>query len=247
MSVFEKGTCWTLFEDMEHELIHFFEYSPYTDDNSNVVSPKLLALIMQVCEYIEATFREMTKFEGFKNIREFKKMQSFEIKGYKKYNLKLAKEAFESIYHLSSNGKGEIIAKLEIGEKYLVPFSSLAQDKDMKPDWWQAPSNKTKNWLKSLEKANADNALQALAGAFLLNVVHYPSIKRLWLIGRLETVRKIGDDLKGDYLPEHIFDKTLAESALELEPFKYSYRVETALFKFAKIDGTLFVNHSQSD
>lgn len=59
----------------------------------------------------------------------------------------------------------------------LVPFEEFKHNKS--PEWWKI-YNKLKHDLSiHLRKANLTNTLRALAGAFVLNVVHNPSALRL--------------------------------------------------------------------
>lgn len=57
MGAFEKGLCWALYKHMEADFVHFLEYVLYTDGNSKVYSPKLLAMLLPICEHIDSLQR----------------------------------------------------------------------------------------------------------------------------------------------------------------------------------------------
>jgi len=43
---------------------------------------------------------------------------------------------WETIYNLSSNSEGELIAKLDFGDEPLTPFAKFASPSFDKTDWW---------------------------------------------------------------------------------------------------------------
>jgi hypothetical protein len=223
---------------MESELLGFFEYVPYTVKNAKIYSPKLLALLMQICGYIDTIFKEMAKYGEFKGIKECQDIRKLESKNYKGYNITHAQEAFEKIYRLSSNNGATLKAKLRwFGEKEFTPFKNFARAKEISPDWWRSYNNVKHNWSGSLEQANMDNTLEALAGAFVLNAIHYPNIEVLWRDGVLK-----GLDLSlGGYvlctIPDNEFSlvmqSALSEGKFEpIKPFSAldAIIIETPLF-----------------
>ena len=236
MSAFDRGLCWTLYKYMESDFDHFMEYVPYTPDNAAVYSPKLLALLLQICGYIDTVFKEMAKFQGFQNIQGCQRINALANKEYRGFNVKLAQSAFEKIYKLSSNNGARIIAKLDwVGDKELTPFVNFGRTKSVSPDWWKAHQQAKHSWATAIEKANMYNTLEALSGAFLLNAVHYPSIKLLWRLGKLKTVIKVTDGYVDSHVPKGSFDKLVNEAVKKLKPFAYSHIIETELFIYDKI------------
>lgn len=59
----------------------------------------------------------------------------------------------------------------------IAPFSEFGKGKT--PKWWNAYNEVKHDWLKNLKKANIENTSKALGGAFLLNVIHTPSLLEL--------------------------------------------------------------------
>lgn len=232
MGVFEDGLCWTYYTDIESEFLHFLEYVPYTEVNRHVHSPKLLALLLRTCGYIDTIFKEMAKYHDFDSIPECKKINKMEKQGYRKFDIRAARNAFEKIYKLSSNNRCDLKAKLAwFGRRQLIPFKTFAQEKDVSPPWWKAYNSVKHTWSKALEKADLDNALEALSGAFLLNAIHYPSIKYLWQIGVLKSGFKRGDFFIERKLPEYALNYAIEN----LKPLDYTSKIETSLFECVRI------------
>lgn len=228
---FEKGRCWTLYKYMEDDFLRFMEYVPYTDYNSKVYSPKLLAMLLQICGYIDSVFKIMAKFPRFAAIPECKAINDLEP-DYWGFNIDLAREAFEKIYRLSSNNAGRIIAKLDwFGDKECQPFAGFAPSHP--PKWWSAYNRVKHTWSSALEEANMVNVLDALAGAFLLNTVHYPSILLLWRLGDLKDgVFVEPNRFMLSNMTEKQFKETVDEAVLRLGPLDWGLRAETRLFLY---------------
>jgi len=234
LSAFEKGLCWSLYKYMEADFVHFLEYVPYTDYNSKVYSPKLLAMLLQACGYIDTVFKEMAKFSDFKNIPECQAINALEPGGYKEYNIGLARTAFEKVYSLSSNNRASLIAKLDwVGDKSLLPFEKFGQGQS--PDWWREYNNVKHTWSSAIEQANMDNVLLALAGAFLLNAIHYPSIELLWRLGVLKTVVRVSGGYTDTHMPESMFQSMIQKAISGLKPIGYDIAMETPLFLYVKM------------
>lgn len=62
---FESGLFWELYRDMESTFMAFLDYVPFFKGNEKVYSPKLLALIQQIGNYVDSAFKEMARYKGF--------------------------------------------------------------------------------------------------------------------------------------------------------------------------------------
>jgi hypothetical protein len=230
MSVFENGLSWILYTQMESSFIEFLEYVSYVYNHQKVYSPKLLSLLLQIGGYIDTIFKEMAKYDRIRNIPECQKLNKAVEKD--RYNIGYARTAFERIYRLSLNNEGTIVPKLPwlTSPPLLTPFKKFAQNSS--PKWWTAYNKAKHEWSEWLHQANMKNVLEALAGAFLLNVIHFPSQKRLWLIGVLKTVYQTGVGVKEAKIPELVFDQLQKTAITQTKPLAYPFRVETPLFVY---------------
>lgn len=90
--------------------------------------------------------------------------------------ISLARESFEPIYKLSS--RGLLVKSPRYLRRFLVdrlrPFSEFRHGKS--PSWWKAYNKIKHDWLTNIAEANITNTLNALASAFLLNVIHEPGL-----------------------------------------------------------------------
>jgi hypothetical protein len=109
-STFEKGLCWTMYRYCEADLIRFLEYVPYTEINRCVYSPKLLDLLLRICGYMDDVLKQMMVFKGFTKEQEDIIERAKSRRG--KYDIFVARDAFQPIYDLSSNRNGKLTAKL---------------------------------------------------------------------------------------------------------------------------------------
>lgn len=138
------------------------------------------------------------------------------------------------VHSLSGNNGASLIAKLDwVGDKSVVPFEKFGQGQS--PDWWHEYNNVKHTWSTAIKQANMENVLQALAGAFFLNAIHYPSIELLWRLGVLKTVVRVSKGYSDTHLPESTFQSILQKSISTLKPLGYDIAMETPLFLYAKM------------
>ena len=178
IGAFETGLMWAVYQDMEKAFLNFLEYVPFTDSHLKVYSHKLLQLMLQIGGYIDTSFKEMATHSSFDKNEKCQIIREKTVKG-ESVSINLAREAFEPIYHLSS--KFVSVKSPEYAGCIFVdrsrPFAEFKDNKS--PRWWKEYNAVKHDWLTNLKKANIHNTLSALAGAFVLNVVHKPSIKAL--------------------------------------------------------------------
>lgn len=219
---FESGLFWELYRGMESSFMNFLDYVPFFKGNEDVYSPKLLALIQQIGNYVDSAFKEMARYKGFtsnsgcKTIRE-KKDDS------KIVNMSLYRETFEKLYCLSSV---DVYAKVLPTRRKLAPFEEFEHNKS--PEWWKI-YNKLKHDLAiNLHKANLNNTLRALAGAFVLNVVHIPSAIRLFDYGVMKAKIMTEPDAPSMHISKYHV-KTIIKTGR-----RYPFVVETPLFFYER-------------
>jgi len=233
---FENGFFWNNYISIESEFLKFLEYAPYHEANLEMYSPKLTGLLLQIGGYVDSAFKDMADYFGMAAIAQKKKG------GFKKVSknkviddIRDAFTVWESIYNLSANNGGDLTALLDFGDKALHPYAKFTSPIYDESEWWWKAYNKVKHeYALHYQKANITNVLEGLAGAFLLNVVHYPSIKFLWQLEVLETVVKSGDGFAPYWVPKHTFDEMLERAVQKIKPLNAGIRVETSLFLYTR-------------
>jgi hypothetical protein len=113
----------------------------------------------------------------------------------------------------------------------MMPFRNCG---NTEPAWWTAYNNIKHSWSSStIDQANMDNVLDALAGAFLINAVHYPSVAYLYGTGDL---RFFGDDsyfrtrFQSDPNEAKWFNQDLEIAISNHRAFNFTHVIETGLF-----------------
>ena len=238
--MFERGYFWELYMDLEHQFESYLDYVPYIDGNEGVFSFKLWNLIVSIGGYVDSAFKEMAHYPRFLANEKCKEIlkKIEESEGNVARGLppqypsnRLCLEAFEKEYQLSS--RRVAFKKLEKRET-IIPFKPC-NSKTSAPDWWDIYNGLKHNLGVNFKEANLKNTLNALAGAFLLNVTHEPSILRLFKYGVLKVEHSVSHgtpletiSLLEPFLPTK--DHELAiQRKLELKQ-EFSGIVETPLF-----------------
>ena len=109
---------------------------------------------------------------------------------------------FPEVIQKIDEGRANILDYYPIAEKYYlaerkVEFKRLPnpeiiypsqdyirhEDKMSTPSWWKIYNEVKHKFSKNFRKANLINVRNSLAGAFLINVVHKPAIRKLMLVG----------------------------------------------------------------
>jgi hypothetical protein len=220
---FGTGIFWELYLDLERQYEDFLEYVPYLPGNEQTYSFKLLNLILSIGGHVDSAFKEMArypKFSGNPEIQEIlKRLKESEKreKGEPPITIPiwLSLKAFEKEYGIS---KQEVIFKRLPEREKVVPFKPFVPETN-EPEWWGI-YNGLKHYVGvNLTKANLQTVMQALAGAFLLNVIHRPAILRL---NDYDMIDGLGD-IPEKQLEEMINRPQKLWGVLETELFVYDY------------------------
>ena len=183
---FETGIFWELYKDLERQLENYLEYVPYLKDtpggiklkgNERVYSFKLLNFILSIGGHIDSVFKEMARYKDFKDTacKRYCREIREKIKSGDTVPIHLPINAFEKEYSLSQ--RTVIFKCLPQGEN-IRPFAPAPSGNNV-PKWWTYYNGLKHDLSVNLKKANLRNVRDALAGAFILNVVHIPSLFRL--------------------------------------------------------------------
>jgi hypothetical protein len=226
---FQKGLYWAFYKYMESNFIEYMKHVPFTKEHEKVHSPSLVALLLQICGYTDSAFKDMARYSEFGSENA---CQNIVKKGIN-YNIRDARKAFQPIYHLSEK---KVLAKLDwCGDRMIIPFARFVHTREVSPKWWRAYQEAKHSWTSAFEKANLKNTLEALSGAFLLNVVHFPSMKLLFDL-ELYTpgIKQIKDFVAVDLDPTS-FDRLVKEACTSHKDVKYDLRIETPLFVYFNV------------
>jgi len=225
---FQRGTFWDLYLDLERQFENFLEYVPYMKGNEQTYSYKLLNMILSIGGHVDSAFKEMARYPKFSTNSDCQKILKLLRKG-RTVHIELPLRAFEKKYGISNK---KVIFKRSPERLEIIPFKP--KDKaSISPHWWTI-YNKLKHDVSiNLQEANLRNTLYALAGAFLLNVIHEPAILRFrqlrmfkYLLKQKGTYR-ISEKMALDS-PQHILENMIEEGKplpvmIETRLFIYEY------------------------
>jgi len=171
---FESGIFWELYKDLEAQFKNFLEYVPYLDGNEKTYSPKLLNLVLSIGGHVDSAFKEMARYPEFSGNKDCKEILE-KLKNEEIVPITLPLKAFEKEYRLSER----IVIFKRVPERERVKPFKPRHSRAKSPIWWKIYNGLKHDVSINLRRANLETALNALAGAFLLNVIHIPSYLRL--------------------------------------------------------------------
>jgi hypothetical protein len=169
---FENGYFWALYGDLEGQFEDFLEYVPYMEGNEGTYSFRLLNLILGIGGHIDSAFKEMVRYSRFAEKEAartiLKRMDSKEL------DIVGMLGFFENELSLS---KKSVTFRCATMAEQIAPFESIVKPngKVASPRWWPSYNKLKHDVGLNIKYANLKNARDALAGAFLLNVVHLPA------------------------------------------------------------------------
>jgi hypothetical protein len=223
---FENGGFWEYYKDLERQFEDFLEYVPYLEGNEETYSFRLANLILSIGAHIDSALKEIAKYSDFPS-KYLEMLNPTTKKG------KPRKPSIKDYYPISEEYKltEEVVTfKCLPDREQLKPFL-LYQRKtgETCPDWWNAYNKVKHNFNENFKEAKLKTVRDALAGAFLLNVIHEPSADRLFKYGLLKEKYKpkgfgqIHDKFRG---------KEIQPTCCSPPDTKDQFVIETALFLY---------------
>jgi len=231
---FENGIFWELYLDLERQFSSFLQYVPFLPGNEAAYSYKLLNLILSIGGHVDSAFKEMARFSEFSQNIECKK--TLELLGKSEERKKDGKapltvpiscpmKAFEREYELS---KRKVIFKCLAERDIVAPFAPH-NEITKAPKWWEIYNGLKHDVAFNLRDATLQNTRDALAGAFLLNVLHKPAKIRFLNLGALRVVVRRRADSVYKMTPEDF--QNVVEKYAKDDPTILAY-IETSLFVY---------------
>ena len=173
---FENGGFWEYYKDLERQFENYLEYVPYLVGNENTYSFRLANLLLSIGAHVDSAFKEIAKYKiRFGN--------NPEILSPRTKNGKLRKPTIKDYYPISEQYKlpEEVVTFkcLPDSEPYKPFYQYQRTPEETYPDWWHSYNKVKHNFNQNFNEAKLKTTKDALAGAFLLNVIHDPSADRL--------------------------------------------------------------------
>jgi hypothetical protein len=146
----------------------------------------LLNLLLSIGGYVDSAFKEMARYPNFSGNKDCQNILK-RINKNETVPVTLPLNAFEKEYQLSK--KSVILRRLPERE-YVMPFKPRST-RAKSPKWWKIYNGIKHDVGVNLKDATLQNTMQALAGAFMLNAIHYPSLYRLYEYLVLKEAKKV--------------------------------------------------------
>lgn len=169
---FERGKAWFMYNRLEREFIETTSYVALETYHGNVWSEKFGELLVRIGDLVDSFFRFMVNSKSLDNEKTVKELRKT-IRKKPKWNPDIIdfRTTFNPIFHLSS---------VEVEADYgLTNYGKLHPFKDFgkkSPLWWDAYNKVKHEIFEQIEKkATLENTINALAGLFVLNILHKES------------------------------------------------------------------------
>ncbi len=165
---FNRGLAWYRYKGLEEEFINAIKYFPFEKEYAKIWSEFFGDLLIKVGNSIDSYFRNMlkdSKFDSFPNVIALReKKEKIDINYFRKF--------FEPIYKLS-DAEIDISYGLIFYDTKHCPFAEFKNDQI--PPWWTSYNHVKHKWFDCIKEATLENVVSALAGLFLLNILHKQS------------------------------------------------------------------------
>jgi hypothetical protein len=227
---FENRGFWEYYRDLERQFEDFLVYVPYLEGNEETYSFRLANLLLSIGAHIDSALKEIAKYSDFQT----KYPEMLKTK-----EGKPRKPTIMDYYPISEEyALPEEIAqfkRLPSNEK-ILPFEKYSRKSGKKelPCWWNAYTNVKHSFNENFKEAKLKTTRDALAGAFLLNVIHKPAYDKLFDCGLLKPKYPQGETSSLLSEPKHdIFNGRTMHAQRPIGKYiKNPFTIETSLFKY---------------
>jgi hypothetical protein len=162
---FARGIAWYKYKRLEEDFVDATLYFPFEKGYKEIWSEHFGDLIAKVGNAVDSFFRMMLKDKSFDSFPHVPRLRTSR----RKHDINYFREFFEPIYQLSGV-EVEIGYGLTFYETKASPFKEFKSN-DI-PEWWTAYNHVKHEWFDCIQEATLENTIRALAGLFVLNILH---------------------------------------------------------------------------
>jgi len=229
---FENRGFWEYYKDLERQFTNFLDYVPYLEGNESTYSFRLANILLAIGAHIDSALKKIAEDPSFSG----------------KYP-EMIKPKVKKGEHKGEPRDQELMDYYPISEEYVLyemivifkclperenvlPFKEYRKKLGKVPYWWSAYNHVKHNFSEDFKQANLKTVRDALAGAFLLNVIHEPAALQLFDYGLLKPIYP-----QGESFVEPIYDtfrgrKPFKTRPANCKPIEDAFTIETPLFSF---------------
>jgi hypothetical protein len=196
---FSRGLAWHRYESLEDEFLDVTKYFPFEKNHKAIWSEFFSDFLTKIGNSVDSFFRNMLKDKAFDTYPHVSAMKK------RKKDINYFRDFFEPIYELSG-AEVDIAYGLTFYDTKYRPFEEFGKKKI--PAWWNSYNHVKHTWFDCIEEATLENVVGALAGLFILNVLHLES--REYLVKYQDVI--VGDYMRG--IPISLLEKAMKASTL---------------------------------
>jgi len=174
-SYFAEGRAWTDFENLEAQIGSLGTYVAIEQSNRRTYSRKISLMLFETASEVEAFFKQALLDSTLDQSSRINSVKLGECRTKSKNSKQIKISEFRDIFDPHCE-----LSKwhVNIGEPFLQyrevqPFIRFS--KKQSPTWWLAYNKVKHDLFANRVHGNLENLLQAMAGLFLLNVLHRPN------------------------------------------------------------------------
>lgn len=223
---FERGKAWFMYSKLEREFIETTSYVALETVHNNVWSERFGELLVRIGDLVDSFFRFMVNSKSLDNEKTVKELRE-KIQKKPDWNPNIIdfRTTFNPIFQFSS-----VEIEADYGLTYygkLYPYNDFGKKS---PLWWDSYNKVKHEIFEQIEKkATLENTLNALAGLFILNILHkesqqylirYTNVFFAEYFGKKEIEAYLGKSFIG--VPENIASKFLARTPV----FTHIFRID---------------------
>jgi hypothetical protein len=241
---FGRGLTWYTYRRQEKKIVDAIRYTAIDPDNLNSWGEVWADVLRSIGDDVDSCFRETAKCverncgsSGILSIAVNARRGISGKRDFKDWNIVDYKEVFEPVYELSHNTV-QVPYGLR-GIPPLTPFQDFAVQGAPPlgiPPWWNGYNQIKHQYYEKMNEGKMENALSALAGLLLVNLLHKCSQYYLVMTGAVKGGIKLGQ-LEQPAAPQFVAEELQKSSVgvarssavidvawLETEVFYFEFR-----------------------
>ena len=225
---FDNGGFWEYYKDLDRQFEDFLVYVPYIEGNENTYSFRLANLLLSVGAHIDSALKEIAKYSDFpKKYPEM--LNPIGKDGKPRYPTIKDYYPISNEYKLSEQ---VVTFKCLPNRENIQPFEKYIEKsgKGKTPYWWKSYNKVKHNFNQSFKEAKLKTVRDALAGAFLLNVIHVPASERLFDYGLLKPIYPFSTFI--EILYDTFRGRKMHPERPSYKPIDNAFTIETNLFSY---------------
>jgi hypothetical protein len=231
---FENRGFWEYYKDLERQFENFLVYVPYFEGNEDTYSFRLANILLAIGAHIDSALKKIAEDPSF-SCKYPAMIKPIVKKGEHKGELR--DQEVMDYYPISEEYilyEMNVVFKCLPKRENVLPFKEYRKELGKVPYWWTAYNHVKHFFSEDFKQANLRTVRDALAGAFLLNVIHEPAALQLFEYGLLKPIYP-----QGATFTQQLYDTFRGRDLIktrplnpDFKPIEDAFTIETPLFSF---------------